>query len=100
MATYTAATAALALAVRAAGRPLPHRPAVTGGLVLAPRVIRLVATVLPAVMASDFLEFAYAAAKRSGQERLPWAAGRPVSAMAGVEVPGRRQGSQSRVVND
>jgi hypothetical protein len=31
MATYTAATAALALAVRAAGRPLPYRPAVTEG---------------------------------------------------------------------
>ena len=34
MATYTAATAALALAVRAAGRPLPHRPAVTDVVLL------------------------------------------------------------------
>ena len=43
--------------------------ALTGGLVLAPRVTRLVATILTAVTASDFLQFAYAAAQRSGQER-------------------------------
>jgi len=42
--------------------------ALTGGLMLAPRVTRLVATVLTAVTASDFLQFAYAAAQRSGQE--------------------------------
>lgn len=144
MATYLSATTALALAVRATGRPLPHRPAVTdvvllsvathklirilakdavtspprapftgyrapagagelhedvrtdagptrhavgellscpiclavwvataltGGLVLAPRATRLVATVLTAVTASDFPQFAYAAAQRSAEER-------------------------------
>lgn len=39
--------------------------ALTGGLVLAPRSTRLAATVMTAVTASDFLQFAYAAAQRS-----------------------------------
>ena len=34
MATYISATAALALAARATGRPLPHRPAVTDVVLL------------------------------------------------------------------
>jgi len=37
--------------------------ALTGGLVLAPRATRLVATVMTAVAASDFLQLAYAAAQ-------------------------------------
>ncbi|MGN9909898.1 DUF1360 domain-containing protein [Phytohabitans sp. LJ34] len=41
--------------------------ALTGGLVLAPRATRLVATIMTAVTASDFLQFAYAAARRSEQ---------------------------------
>lgn len=38
--------------------------ALTGGLVLAPRATRLVATVMTAVTASDFLQFAYAGVRR------------------------------------
>lgn len=41
--------------------------ALTGGLVFAPRATRLAATVMTAVTASDFLQFAYAAAQRSEQ---------------------------------
>jgi hypothetical protein len=39
----------------------------TAGLVLAPRFTRLAATVFTAVAASDFLQMAYAAAKKAGQ---------------------------------
>jgi hypothetical protein len=41
----------------------------TGGLVLAPRLTRLVATGFTAVAASDFLQLAYAAAKRAANQR-------------------------------
>lgn len=44
--------------------------ALTGGLVLAPRATRLAATVMTAVTASDFLQFAYAAARR-GERQQP-----------------------------
>nr|WP_205809190.1 DUF1360 domain-containing protein [Micromonospora sp. HNM0581] len=39
----------------------------TGGLVLAPRLTRLVATALTAVAASDFLQMGYAAAQRAAE---------------------------------
>lgn len=39
----------------------------TGGLVLAPRLTRLVATALTAVAASDFLQMAYAIAQRQAE---------------------------------
>ncbi|MEV6844590.1 DUF1360 domain-containing protein [Actinoplanes sp. NPDC051411] len=39
----------------------------TGGLVLAPRLTRLAATVLSATAVSDFLQLAYDAAKKSGE---------------------------------
>ncbi|GGM48069.1 hypothetical protein GCM10011608_36070 [Micromonospora sonchi] len=39
----------------------------TGGLVLAPRLTRLVATALTAVAASDFLQMAYAIAQQSAE---------------------------------
>lgn len=42
--------------------------ALTGGLVLAPRATRLATTVMTAVTASDFLQFAYAAARRGEQQ--------------------------------
>ncbi|GIJ27529.1 hypothetical protein Vqi01_26910 [Micromonospora qiuiae] len=41
----------------------------TGGLVLAPRLTRLVATALTAVAASDFLQMAYAKAQQSAEGR-------------------------------
>lgn len=41
--------------------------AFTGGLVLAPRLTRLVATGLSAVAASDFLQLAYAVAQRAAE---------------------------------
>jgi hypothetical protein len=40
----------------------------TGGLVLAPRLTRLVATGLTATAASDFLQMAYAIAKRKAED--------------------------------
>lgn len=39
----------------------------TGGLVLAPRLTRLVATALTAVAASDFLQMGYAVAQRAAE---------------------------------
>jgi hypothetical protein len=39
----------------------------TGGLVLAPRLTRLVATALTAVAASDFLQMAYATAQQAAE---------------------------------
>jgi len=39
----------------------------TGGLVLAPRLTRLAATVLTATAVSDFLHLAYDAAKRGSE---------------------------------
>ncbi|MEV4756148.1 DUF1360 domain-containing protein [Micromonospora sp. NPDC049559] len=39
----------------------------TGGLVLAPRLTRMVATALTAVAASDFLQMAYAVAQRAAE---------------------------------
>jgi hypothetical protein len=56
----------------------------TGGLVLTPRLTRLVATALTAVAASDFLQMAYAIAHRSAE-------GRPAPAPA-------RSGGRSGVV--
>jgi hypothetical protein len=41
----------------------------TGGLVLAPRTTRLVATALTAVAASDFLQMAYAVAQQAAEGR-------------------------------
>jgi hypothetical protein len=41
--------------------------ALTGGLVLAPRLTRLVATALTAVAASDFLQMAYAVAQQAAE---------------------------------
>jgi hypothetical protein len=43
----------------------------TGGLVLAPRLTRLVATALTAVAASDFLQMAYAVAQRAAEGPQP-----------------------------
>lgn len=43
----------------------------TGGLVLAPRLTRLTATVFTATAASDFLQMAYAIAKRSAEAPSP-----------------------------
>lgn len=45
--------------------------AFTAGLVLAPRATRLAATVMTAVTASDFLQFAYASARQSDQPKEP-----------------------------
>ena len=44
--------------------------ALTGGLVLAPRLTRLVATALTAVAASDFLQMAYAVAHRAAERPI------------------------------
>ncbi|RKR87977.1 uncharacterized protein DUF1360 [Micromonospora pisi] len=41
----------------------------TGGLVLAPRLTRLVATALTAIAASDFLQLAYASAQQAAEGR-------------------------------
>jgi hypothetical protein len=50
----------------------------TGGLVLAPRLTRLVATALTAVAASDFLQMGYAVAQRAAEGHPPpGPAGRP-----------------------
>lgn len=54
----------------------------TAGLVLAPRLTRLVSTALTAVAASDFLQLAYASAT-SAAERQPTDAGAPADPSRG-----------------
>lgn len=50
----------------------------TGGLVLAPRLTRLVATALTAVAASDFLQMAYAVCQQAAERRPAPEVSRPV----------------------
>lgn len=57
----------------------------TGGLVLAPRLTRLVATALTAVAASDFLQMAYAVCQQATQHRPE-----PSGAPAGPGLSGGR----------
>ena len=63
----------------------------TGGLVLTPRLTRLVATALTAVAASDFLQMAYSIAKEAAEGKRPGGENEP----AGSTLNGHAAGAQA-----